>query len=115
MTGAPIQDIDRVTLRSEQVSRSGTRVPAGSTGTVVAVLKGGEAYMVEFMRPVEAVVTVEPGDLTPAKPCENFAGLAPPNPREIFTGVAAIPAVEDLQNVRTFRGAPRPALRSNPR
>ncbi|WP_342150559.1 hypothetical protein [Methylorubrum sp. SB2] len=47
-----------VALRSDQTSWDGERVPAGASGTVVEVLKGGEAYVVDVVEPFDAVVTV---------------------------------------------------------
>ena len=38
----------------------GQRVPAGTRGTVVAVYGGGEAYEVEFARPVVGNTTLRP-------------------------------------------------------
>ena len=63
----PWQELDRVTLRVARQERGSQAVPAGSDGTIVAVLKGGEAYIVEFVRPVQALVTVEPEDIGPVK------------------------------------------------
>lgn len=69
-TGVPgWQELDRVKLRVDRQEERGSRtVPAGAAGTIVAVLKNGEAYIVEFAQPVEALVTVEPEDITPADP-----------------------------------------------
>ena len=41
-------------------------LPAGSTGTVVAVYADSEAYEVEFDTPFHAVVTLEAADLISA-------------------------------------------------
>jgi len=45
------------------VEAEGVTFPAGSSGTVVHVYDGGKAYIVEFERPVHAVVTVEAGSI----------------------------------------------------
>ncbi|WP_238179663.1 DUF4926 domain-containing protein [Methylobacterium dankookense] len=33
-------------------------MPAGATGTIVEVLGGGDAYIVEFLHPAHAVLTL---------------------------------------------------------
>jgi hypothetical protein len=38
-------------------------VPAGSIGTVVAIWAGGQAFEVEFTRPVDALATIKPDRL----------------------------------------------------
>jgi hypothetical protein len=43
------------------VEAEGTTFPSGSRGTVVHVYAGEKAYIVEFERPIHAVVTVEAG------------------------------------------------------
>lgn len=63
----PLKELSRVSLRAEQSSRDGTCVPAGSKGTIVAVLSGGKAYMVEFVRPVQAVLTLQARDFSPLR------------------------------------------------
>lgn len=60
---ARLNELDRVELRVPRDERGGRSVPAGSDGTIVAVLKGGAAYIVEFERPFQALVTVEPADI----------------------------------------------------
>ena len=60
------RELDRVALLSEQEDRAGTLVPQGTVGTIVAVLKGGRAFIVEFTRPVAAVVTVRASLVKPA-------------------------------------------------
>ncbi|KQT61502.1 hypothetical protein ASG52_01030 [Methylobacterium sp. Leaf456] len=47
-----------VALRTDQISWDGQCVPAGASGTVVDILKGGEAYTVDVVDPFDAVVTV---------------------------------------------------------
>jgi hypothetical protein len=42
----------------EGLSTEGVAVPATASGTIVEVLGGGEAYIVEFFEPRHAVVTV---------------------------------------------------------
>lgn len=41
------------------VDAAGVRLSAGSRGTVVHVFAGGKAYMVEFIAPIHAVLTLE--------------------------------------------------------
>lgn len=55
-----LAELDRVSLSADVRSDEGHTVPAGSTGTVVAVWNGGEAYDVEFTEPIDALVTVRP-------------------------------------------------------
>lgn len=43
-------------------------IPAGASGTIVAVWDHGEAYEVEFTKPFAAIATVEAADLTAACP-----------------------------------------------
>lgn len=54
------EELDRVTLAVPVVAEKGQRLPAGASGTVVAVFRGGAAYIVEFAIPFHAVVTVSP-------------------------------------------------------
>lgn len=59
---APIADTtldehDRVRLRETFSSENGV-VPKGSVGTIVGVWKKGELYEVEFLAPVQAVLTI---------------------------------------------------------
>lgn len=62
----PLRELDRVALASDQATRGGETVPAGSAGTIVAVLGEGQAYMVEFARPFHALVTVMAREVRPA-------------------------------------------------
>lgn len=52
-----------VALRSDQTSWDGERVPAGASGTVVEILKGGAVYVVDVVGPFGAVVTVQASEL----------------------------------------------------
>ena len=58
------KDLERVRLTRDVSSQLGT-LPKGSTGTILMVFAEGEAYEIEFARPVEAMVTVKAGDLEP--------------------------------------------------
>ena len=58
------KDLERVRLTCDVSSQQGT-LPKGSTGTILMVFAEGEAYEIEFTRPVEAIVTVKSGDLEP--------------------------------------------------
>ncbi len=60
------EELARVALRTDQRTRDGRDVPAGAAGTIVDVLAGGRAYIVEFVRPFAAIVTVEAHDLETA-------------------------------------------------
>lgn len=53
------RELDRVTTLADAVGEDGETIPAGSTGTVVAVWGDGAAFDVEFMRPVEALAAIE--------------------------------------------------------
>lgn len=55
--------LSTVALRTEQKSWDGDIVPAGASGTVVEVLKGGEAYVVDVTEPFDAIVTIKAPDL----------------------------------------------------
>lgn len=56
--------MDRVALTAPVVSDDGDALPPGTEGTIVSVYRDGEAYVVEFPKPVGALATVRPGDLT---------------------------------------------------
>ncbi|OUJ14289.1 DUF4926 domain-containing protein [Acetobacter sp. DsW_063] len=42
----------------------GQILPGGSRGTIVLVYGDGDAYEVEFTRPIPAIITLEPQDIT---------------------------------------------------
>ena len=54
----PLEELSLATL-ARDVEADVRRVPAGSTGTVVGVYRGGVAYEIEFIRPFHCVATVE--------------------------------------------------------
>ncbi|WP_091718483.1 hypothetical protein [Methylobacterium phyllostachyos] len=62
-TGALFRELDRVRTLTDTVGEDGEPVPAGSTGTIVAVWNGGAAFDVEFTRPVEALAAIAPNQL----------------------------------------------------
>lgn len=62
---APLPELSRVVLLREVLDDGGVVVPAGSTGTVVAVWHGGEGYDVEFTMPRPVLVTVDAGSIGP--------------------------------------------------
>ncbi len=72
MTNAPdilteagaLSFLGRARLRADRQARDGTHVPAGAAGTVVEILGGGQACIVEFVDPVQTVLTVRAEDLT---------------------------------------------------
>ncbi len=55
-----LPELSRITLERDVDSDEG-RVPAGSTGTIVAVFDRGAGYAVEFTRPFHSV-TLVPAD-----------------------------------------------------
>ncbi|MEH3120112.1 MAG: DUF4926 domain-containing protein [Methylorubrum populi] len=55
--------LSTVALRTDQKSWDGELVPAGASGTIVEVLKGGEAYVVDIAEPFDAIVTVRAPEL----------------------------------------------------
>lgn len=57
--GPPIRELDRVRLLSAVTGDDAQCVPAGSTGAVVGIYAGGEAFEVEFTRPVDTLATVD--------------------------------------------------------
>ena len=71
MTTAPLPMADartlpllgRAKLRAETRLRDGTSLPDGSIGTIVEVLGGGAAYIVEFVQPKPAVATLRAEEL----------------------------------------------------
>lgn len=62
--GMAFRELDRVRTLVEVRGEDGESVPAGSTGTVVAIWGEGASFEVEFTRPVEALAAIEPGSLT---------------------------------------------------
>lgn len=56
--GGALPELSRVMLLQSAAAEGGEIVSARSVGTIVSVLGGGIAYEVEFMSPVEALVTV---------------------------------------------------------
>jgi hypothetical protein len=52
-----------VSLRSDHTAWDGERVPAGASGTVVEILKDGEAYVVDIAEPFDTVATVRATEL----------------------------------------------------
>ncbi|CAA2156736.1 DUF4926 domain-containing protein [Methylobacterium brachiatum] len=62
-TGTAFRELDRVRTLAEVIGEDGERVPAGSTGTIVAVWGAGAAFDVEFTRPVEALAAIAPESL----------------------------------------------------
>ncbi len=55
----PPEQFEEVELLRDGRTRKGQDVPAGSRGTVVEVLGNHEAFMVEFVDPFAALVTVD--------------------------------------------------------
>ena len=55
----PIEELSRVTLLRDASTDDETIVPSGSTGTILSVYRGGEAYCVEFTSPVQAEIILE--------------------------------------------------------
>ena len=61
--GVAFRELDRVRTLVEILGEEGEIVPAGSTGTVVAIWGEGASFEVEFTRPVETLAAIEPGSL----------------------------------------------------
>ena len=59
----PIAELSRVVLLVSVETVEGERVPAGASGTVLAVYSAGEAYCVEFTTPFQAEIVVNNIDL----------------------------------------------------
>lgn len=53
-------ELDVVTLKAAAVSDDGAMVPAGATGTIVAIYGDAVAFGVEFESPFHALATVYP-------------------------------------------------------
>ncbi|AWN39015.1 DUF4926 domain-containing protein [Methylobacterium radiodurans] len=54
-----MRELDHVRLLSAVTGDDAQCVPAGTTGTVVGIYAGGEAFEVEFTRPVDTLATVD--------------------------------------------------------
>ena len=59
-------ELDCVRLLKAVEDMDGKRIEAGTKGTIVAIWADGEAYEVEFVRPIQALATVMAEDLEPA-------------------------------------------------
>jgi hypothetical protein len=57
---AAFRELDRVQTLEDVAGEDGERVPEGSEGTIVAIWGDGEAFEVEFMRPVETLSAIRP-------------------------------------------------------
>lgn len=55
-----LRELSDVVLLSEAEAEDGLSLPAGSIGTVVSVLGGGKAYLVEFATPRPVLATLDP-------------------------------------------------------
>ena len=55
---APLAELSVVEILRDVETDDGVTVPAGSRGTIVAIWADGEAYEVEFARPVVGLATV---------------------------------------------------------
>lgn len=55
----PVRELDRVRVLRAVTGDDDLTVPAGTTGTVVAVYADGAAFEVEFTQPVDTLATVE--------------------------------------------------------
>ena len=55
----PVRELDRVRILRAVLGDDAVTVPAGTTGTVVAIYADGEAFEVEFTEPVDTLATVE--------------------------------------------------------
>ena len=55
----PVLELDRVRILRAVTGDDDLTVPAGATGTVVAVYADGAAFEVEFTEPVDTLATVE--------------------------------------------------------
>lgn len=62
--GMVFRELDRVRTLVEVLGEDGESVPAGSTGTVVAIWGEGASFEVEFTRPVETLAAIAPNSLT---------------------------------------------------
>ena len=64
--GANFRELERVRLK-RSVSSDGRVCPAGSLGTIVHRYHGGSAYEVEFVSPLQAVLTLNASEITSAQ------------------------------------------------
>jgi hypothetical protein len=55
----PVRELDRVRVLRAVTGDDDLTVPAGATGTVVAIYADGAAFEVEFTEPVDTLATVE--------------------------------------------------------
>jgi hypothetical protein len=62
-----LRDLDDVLLLGPAVAMTGEAIAAGTEGTVVGVLSGGLAYLVEFPQPMGAIAMVRADMLTLAR------------------------------------------------
>jgi hypothetical protein len=74
----PIEELSRIVLLKEFEAGS-VLLPAGSTGTVVSVYGEGEAYGVEFVEPVYAIVTLNNCDIKAIAGAERDSFVGPAN------------------------------------
>lgn len=58
-----LRDLDVVALTADAISDDGVALEAGAEGTIVSVIRGGEAYVVEFDEPAWTLATLAPGIL----------------------------------------------------
>lgn len=75
-----LQDPDRVVLRGSAVTQDDDRVEAGAEGTIIGVLPGERASIVDFSDPPEALVTVPASAPTRAYPARQRAIPSPVDP-----------------------------------
>lgn len=59
-----LKDLDEVTLLRDAFSDEGAALAAGTDGTVVAVIRDGSAYIVEFSDPPGTLATVVASEIT---------------------------------------------------
>lgn len=70
------EDLDMVALLRPVDCDAAIPLPAGSIGTIVAVLKDSVAYVVEFVEPFAALVDVDAHDLVLVPSESRDHGLA---------------------------------------
>lgn len=61
--GLSIRELDDVVLTAEALTMDGDVIPAGTKGTVVAVMCEGQTFAVEFAEPAGALASVSASDL----------------------------------------------------
>ncbi len=84
VASAPIDELDRVMVRTDVEGDEGEVIREGSCGTVLSVLGDGPAYLVEFASsaftengyPIPVFATIESAKLMPV-PGETRAQLTP--------------------------------------